>query len=670
MGTDATQEGSHHAVQRTMTPEFPSYYGATGTGTTTPTTTTTTTTPVTPLQLRDALPPRSPYPPRSSADSIITSTTTTTTTKRTTHNDPSLQSLLETEHLKGSTRMLKAYYEQQQQSTSSPQQQQQQPHHRRFRRWSTGDGVRRLLPEEKRPLILVEPDIKDNNDNQGNNNNSYHHPSSSVDEEEEITLHASRSRMDSTTTATIRTSMRVSLSKIAQRVNVSFLQDARSLAEGTIPQSIVLSLIIGIVCGLVAYLYYTCLFFLLDYCWKTIPELYVVNNNSSIWQEEYYWLYAPLMSLMLAILVGCTVILLGEPGDLPFTISCVHKMGYIPMDHVIPMVCASLFSILAGGSLGPEAPLVAICGALGGFVSRQLFGQTNIHVIRKHTFMGMAGALSAFFGCPLGGSIFALEVNSRFGIEYFEHTVEAIFAGEITLIVFRGLSGLPIKPIWNLTEANDGHHMTEATPWVVVAGGCIGLVGAFVAYLFAVFHWANMTWFDKLGLLDNKNAIYRALLGGLVFSSVGSLFPHVYFWGEEEIQVVATMSPASDLPFVWPTRGLIGFELDSPFKALLVGFAKIITISFTVAGGFRGGYIFPLFMVGAAFGVALNQFLPWIPLPVATLSFSAATNTAITRTSMATTIILGFLSGEPCAVPAILAASLCSLFATAYLVSP
>lgn len=35
----------------------------------------------------------------------------------------------------------------------------------------------------------------------------------------------------------------------------------------------------------------------------------------------------------------------------------------------------------------------------------------------------MAGALAAFFGCPLGGSLFAMEVNSRFGIEYFEHTV-------------------------------------------------------------------------------------------------------------------------------------------------------------------------------------------------------------------------------------------------------
>lgn len=71
--------------------------------------------------------------------------------------------------------------------------------------------------------------------------------------------------------------------------------------------------------------------------------------------------------------------------------------------------------------LGPEAPLVAICAALGGYVSRKVFKRKNRNLIRKHPLMGMVGALAAFFGSPLGGSLFALEVNSRFGVKYFEH---------------------------------------------------------------------------------------------------------------------------------------------------------------------------------------------------------------------------------------------------------
>jgi hypothetical protein len=49
------------------------------------------------------------------------------------------------------------------------------------------------------------------------------------------------------------------------------------------------------------------------------------------------------------------------------------------------MVCASQFSIVGGGSLGPEAPLVAICAALGGFVSRNVFKVSERNLVRKHT---------------------------------------------------------------------------------------------------------------------------------------------------------------------------------------------------------------------------------------------------------------------------------------------
>jgi H+/Cl- antiporter ClcA len=95
-----------------------------------------------------------------------------------------------------------------------------------------------------------------------------------------------------------------------------------------------------------------------------------------------------------------------------------------------------LFPILGGGSLGPEAPLVAICGALGGFVSRKIFRQKYVNVVRKHTLMGMGGALAAFFGAPLGGSLFALEVLcSQFGIEYFEHLIESKFPSRIPSFV-------------------------------------------------------------------------------------------------------------------------------------------------------------------------------------------------------------------------------------------
>ena len=369
-----------------------------------------------------------------------------------------------------------------------------------------------------------------------------------------------------------------------QKIKVNFFEDAKSLAEGTIPQSIVLAIIIGIVCGIACYLYYTVLFYFLDYLWETLPEKYVVG----VWPEHLHWLWIPLVSFSMVTLVGLTVIYMGEPGDLPYTISRVHAEAFIPMNHVTPMVFASLFSILAGGSLGPEAPLVAICGALGGFVSRRIFRQTSTNVVRKHTFMGMSGALAAFFGVPLGGSLFALEVCSRFGIEYFEHLIESIFCGEICLMVFRSLSGLPVKPIWDFTSVSNPR-ILESEPVHIILGAFIGLYGALLAYMFATFHWQVMAVFGKLNLLDNSRAVYRGWLGAVFIVLTMLLVPHTAFWGEDEIQVVATMGPAKDLPIIWPTTGLIGFEMDSPFKVFLVGCTKLIAVSFTVAGGLRGG---------------------------------------------------------------------------------
>ena len=225
---------------------------------------------------------------------------------------------------------------------------------------------------------------------------------------------------------------------------------------------------------------------------------------------------------------GLTVKYMGEPGDLAFTVKMVHKKAYLAMDHVMPMVCASQFGILGGGSLGPEAPLIAICAAIGGFISRRVFKRTNRNTVRKHTLMGMAGALAAFFGSPLGGSLFALEVNSRFGVEYFEHMIEAIFCGEVTLAVFRYLAGLPIAPIWDITNPK----LAGASATNVVTGALIGLLGAALAWLFAKFHKRVMEFFKSKDLLTDDNAPKRGLVGAIVVVSLGMLIPQTMFWGK------------------------------------------------------------------------------------------------------------------------------------------
>jgi H+/Cl- antiporter ClcA len=139
------------------------------------------------------------------------------------------------------------------------------------------------------------------------------------------------------------------------------------------------------------------------------------------------------------------------------------------------------------------------------------------------------------------------------------------------------------------------------------------------------------------------------------------------FWGEFEFQTLATLAPASSLIHIWPTAGLIGWEVTGFSSVLITGFAKLLAISLTVSGGYRGGFIFPLFCAGASFGRAFVEVFPSVSPVVACLCFAASINVAITRTALATTIILASLSGEINAGPPLLAASLVSLFATSYM---
>jgi H+/Cl- antiporter ClcA len=158
--------------------------------------------------------------------------------------------------------------------------------------------------------------------------------------------------------------------------------------------------------------------------------------------------------------------------------------------------------------------LIAIYAAIGGFISRRVFKRTNRNTVRKHTLMEMAGALATFFGSPLGGSLFALEVHSRFGVEYFEHMIEAIFCGEFTLAVFRYLTGLPIAPIWDITNPK----LVGARATNVVTGALIGLLGA---ALFAKFH----------------KIVMRGLTGAIVVVSLGMLIPQTMFRGKSDCYI-------------------------------------------------------------------------------------------------------------------------------------
>ena len=57
-------------------------------------------------------------------------------------------------------------------------------------------------------------------------------------------------------------------------------------------------------------------------------------------------------------------------GDLPDTVRSIHEEGYLSVSKAPSMFLCSALCIAAGGSLGPEAPLLALCGSSCSWVGR------------------------------------------------------------------------------------------------------------------------------------------------------------------------------------------------------------------------------------------------------------------------------------------------------------
>lgn len=396
-------------------------------------------------------------------------------------------------------------------------------------------------------------------------------------------------------------------------------------------QTILYAALIGVVGGIVATAYYFLIENSMHLVWHTLParleplfpEAFPVIHHS-------VWITTTIGGL----LVGLTLYWMGLPGEVSFVVDKVHDPGRIDIKQTPAMIVASLFSIVAGGSAGPEAPLVQVNGSLGGWLANQL--NLSLRTTRILTFCGMAAALGAFFGAPLGGALFALEIPHRRGLEYYEALIPAILSAILSFVIFRLTTGLSIGGMYHFTS------IPPLTLSNLAQGAILGAIGAAVAALFVLI-FRTVGWVAQP--LEHR-IILLATIGGLSIGLIALLFPQTLFFGEREIETI--------------------IETGSTFGAtmlLCIGLAKMLAISCTLHSGFRGGFIFPLFYIGAAMGLAIALKFPQIHPTIGMVCLMAAVNVAITKTPISTTVILSVLS-DTAMVPVIVIASLTSFLLT------
>jgi H+/Cl- antiporter ClcA len=250
------------------------------------------------------------------------------------------------------------------------------------------------------------------------------------------------------------------------------------------------------------------------------------------------------------------------------------------------MVITALVSLIAGGSLGPEAPLADACGSLGTLMSDRL--KLDERATRSLGFSGIGGMLAAFITSPFGGALLGLE-SAHAGVDYVWTLFPTLVASSFATVGFVLLNGSFFKVMYQFQDY---------TPQLLdlLLAVPLGLIGALAGAIFIV-------GFDYLSVLIepmNKHLVLRGVIGGLGLGICGALLPLTLFAGATETGELIRRAEHIGV------TGLIVLAL-----------VKLLVTTLCLATGWKGGYIFPTLFAGAALGTAAHLLFPAIPEAVA-----------------------------------------------------
>ena len=345
---------------------------------------------------------------------------------------------------------------------------------------------------------------------------------------------------------------------------------------------------------------------------------------------ESFWVI--IVMAVCGLLAGLVIHFIGDPGEIHLIVNNIRfNKGKLDPKNNPSMILSSLLCVASGGSLGPEAPLVQVTGSTGTWLGKlfRLKGEE----LRSLSIAGMASGFTALFGAPLGGSLFSLEIlHHKHAVEYYRAIIPALVASCFSYIVFALIIHLGLGAVWDLS-AYEYSGLFDFGYAIL-----FGIVGTLTAWLFIY-----CTKFFKKIFERHALPIYiKTFIGGILLGVIAYYFPLTRYFGHHEINELLV----KELP-ITVLLGILVF--------------KIIAIAITVTSGWRGGFIIPLFFVGATLGLIIHHFLPSTNLTLAIISCMAAINACATRTPMSTTILLATLTGFSYLIP-ILFASLTGYF--------
>lgn len=368
-----------------------------------------------------------------------------------------------------------------------------------------------------------------------------------------------------------------------------------------------LSLVVGVISGLGAIIFFTACQFVFHYTLDTVAGYHPTapGGEPALWADTaealrpWMLVIVPMTGGLISGLIVFTLAPEAEGHGTDSAIAAYHfHQGHIRARVPIVKLIASAITLGTGGSGGREGPIAQIGAGFGSFLGTTLkLGPEQRRILMA---AGMGAGIAAIFRAPLAGALFAAEVLYSSPDFESDVVIPATLASVVAYSTFGmafGWSPLFALPL-NVLETLQFNSPLQLVSYTLLAFFSVLLATLYVRSFYSLTHL-----FHRLPMKAHFRPALGACLSGLV-----ALGLYVALDGDQQVLAVLSFGyGALQNAMTLPSNAPAGLWMGLVLFAIALG--KILTTGLTIGSGGSGGVFGPSMVIGGCGGGALGIWL-------------------------------------------------------------